>query len=140
MTSSHPSHGESSQCSDMSSYEGPPSPPLSAASSGAHRPQLGRGPEHVDGCGQNLPLTQHFLPSDPAKWNVEDVFEFICSLPGWHCHIFHIPQQMFNISQNAGVAAPYSSGHQPWYWRCAGFCFSPVVKHLLQPTLSSNPA
>lgn len=82
MTSSHPSHGESSQCSDMSSYEGPPSPPLSAASSGAHRPQLGRGPEHVDGCGQNLPLTQHFLPSDPAKWNVEDVFEFICSLPG----------------------------------------------------------
>uniref|UniRef100_A0AAY5K644 Polyhomeotic-like protein 2 n=1 Tax=Esox lucius TaxID=8010 RepID=A0AAY5K644_ESOLU len=73
---SHPGHGESSQCSDMSSYEGPPSPPLSAASSGAPRSQVSRGPE------QQQPLSQHFLPSDPAKWNVEDVYEFICSLPG----------------------------------------------------------
>ncbi|XP_043085459.1 polyhomeotic-like protein 2 [Puntigrus tetrazona] len=32
---------------------------------------------------RELPLlTQHFLASDPTKWNVEDVYEFICSLPG----------------------------------------------------------
>jgi hypothetical protein len=24
----------------------------------------------------------HFLPSEPTKWNVEDVYEFIRSLPG----------------------------------------------------------
>lgn len=74
------SQGESSQCSDMSSYEEPPSP-LSAASSGAQRAPGAndRGSEH----GRELPaLNQPFLPSDPARWNVEDVYEFICSLPG----------------------------------------------------------
>ncbi|CAB1329498.1 unnamed protein product [Coregonus sp. 'balchen'] len=80
---SHPGHRESSQCLDMSSYEGPPSPPLSAASSSAPRSQAGRGAEHTEGCGQELPLlSQHFQPSDPAKWNVEEVYDFICSLPG----------------------------------------------------------
>ncbi|XP_028849486.1 polyhomeotic-like protein 2 isoform X2 [Denticeps clupeoides] len=74
---SQPNQGESSQCSDMSSYEDPQSP-LSAASSGAQRASAGRGSN-----GQDLPLlSQHFLPSDPAKWNVEDVYEFIGSLPG----------------------------------------------------------
>ncbi|XP_064876725.1 polyhomeotic-like protein 2 isoform X2 [Oncorhynchus nerka] len=80
---SHPGHREFSQCLDMSSYEGPPSPPLSAASSSAPRSQAGRGAEHMEGCGQELPLlSQHFQPRDPAKWNVEEVYEFICSLPG----------------------------------------------------------
>ncbi|XP_070300506.1 polyhomeotic-like protein 2 isoform X4 [Salvelinus sp. IW2-2015] len=79
---SHPGHREFSHCLDMSSYEGPPSPPLSAASSSAPRSQVGRGAEHTEGCGQELPLSQHFQPSDPAKWNVEEVYEFICSLPG----------------------------------------------------------
>ncbi|XP_056589768.1 polyhomeotic-like protein 2 isoform X2 [Triplophysa dalaica] len=71
---SHPSHGESSLCSDMSSYDEPLSP-LSAASSGAQRlPNEERS---------ELPfLTQHFLASDPVKWNVEDVYKFICSLQG----------------------------------------------------------
>ncbi|XP_057176121.1 polyhomeotic-like protein 2 isoform X2 [Triplophysa rosa] len=71
---SHPSHGGSSLCSDMSSYDEPVSP-LSAASSGAQRlPNEERS---------ELPfLTQHFLASDPIKWNVEDVYEFICSLQG----------------------------------------------------------
>ncbi|KAM3872229.1 polyhomeotic-like protein 2 [Diretmus argenteus] len=56
----HPGHGESSQCSDLPSYKGSPSP-------------AGRGSE--------LPLLPHsFLPSDPGNWNVEDVYEFICSL------------------------------------------------------------
>nr|XP_029520033.1 polyhomeotic-like protein 2 isoform X3 [Oncorhynchus nerka] len=77
---SHPGHREFSQCLDMSSYEGPPSPPLSAASSSAPRSQAGRGAEHMEGCGQELPLL--FQPRDPAKWNVEEVYEFICSLPG----------------------------------------------------------
>lgn len=81
------SQGESSQCSDMSSYEEPPSP-LSAASSGAQRAPGGandRGSEHgheQDHDGELPPLGQSFLPSDPARWNVEDVYEFICSLPG----------------------------------------------------------
>ncbi|XP_026776823.3 polyhomeotic-like protein 2 isoform X1 [Pangasianodon hypophthalmus] len=75
-------HGESSQCSDMSSYEEPPSP-VSIASSGARRLRKERGGDHGENHSRELPLlTQHFMPSDPAKWNVEDVYEFICSLPG----------------------------------------------------------
>lgn len=82
LSSSHAGQGESSHCSDMSSYEGPPSP-LSAASSVAVRAQTGRVPERSENCGRELPLlSHHFLPSDPGKWNVEDVYEFICSLPG----------------------------------------------------------
>ncbi|RXN02730.1 polyhomeotic 2 isoform X1 [Labeo rohita] len=75
---SHPSHGESSQCSDMSSFEEPISP-LSNSSFGAQRLQNEERFDH----SRELPLlTQHFLASDPTKWNVEDVYEFICSLPG----------------------------------------------------------
>ncbi|XP_018606140.1 polyhomeotic-like protein 2 isoform X4 [Scleropages formosus] len=78
--SSRPARGESTPCSDMSSYEEPPSP-LSAASSGAPM-----APDRQDQGGDHsreLPLLmQHFLPSDPAKWNVEEVYTFICSLPG----------------------------------------------------------
>ncbi|XP_058858659.1 polyhomeotic-like protein 2 isoform X2 [Acipenser ruthenus] len=71
---SNPSQ-ESSQGSDISSYEEPPSP-LSAASSIA-------APGRQGPAGRELPLlTQHFLPSDPTKWNVEEVYEFIRSLPG----------------------------------------------------------
>ncbi|XP_066528783.1 polyhomeotic-like protein 2 isoform X2 [Hoplias malabaricus] len=79
---SHMSHGGSTHCSDMSSYEEPPSP-LSVASFGAQRLHGERGSEHGESHSRELPLlTQQFLPSDPAKWNVEDVYEFICSLPG----------------------------------------------------------
>ncbi|XP_039611629.1 polyhomeotic-like protein 2 isoform X4 [Polypterus senegalus] len=79
---SHPSR-ESSQGSDISSYEEPPSP-LSAASSGPLlRRQGERGSDAQESSARELPLlTQHFLPSDPTKWNVEDVYEFIRSLPG----------------------------------------------------------
>ncbi|KAJ8264849.1 hypothetical protein COCON_G00139480 [Conger conger] len=70
--------GGSSQCSEMSSFEEPPSP-LSAASSGLPRPHG----DPAEGLPRELPLlSQHFLPSDPAQWNVTDVYEFICSLPG----------------------------------------------------------
>lgn len=98
------SQGESSQCSDMSSYEEPPSP-LSAASPGAPRPPANdRGSsEHGERHGHELPLlNQSFLPSDPTKWNVEDVYEFICSLPGrYGAHIFFL---VFFISHSlAGV-------------------------------------
>ncbi|XP_016404583.1 polyhomeotic-like protein 2 isoform X1 [Sinocyclocheilus rhinocerous] len=75
---SHPSHGESSQCSDMSSFEEPISP-LSNSSFGAQRLQ---NEERFDHSGELPLLMQHFLASDPTKWNVEDVYEFICSLPG----------------------------------------------------------
>ncbi|XP_056124111.1 polyhomeotic-like protein 2 isoform X2 [Rhinichthys klamathensis goyatoka] len=76
--SSHPCHGDSSQCSDMSSYEEPISP-LSNSSYGTQRLPNKERFDH----SRDLPLlTQHFLASDPAKWNVEDVYEFICSLPG----------------------------------------------------------
>lgn len=27
-------------------------------------------------------MGHHFLPSEPTKWNIEDIYEFICSLPG----------------------------------------------------------
>ncbi|XP_051735586.1 polyhomeotic-like protein 2 isoform X2 [Ctenopharyngodon idella] len=76
--SSHPCLGDSSQCSDMSSYEEPISP-LSNSSFGTQRLQNKERFDH----SRDLPLlTQHFLASDPTKWNVEDVYEFICSLPG----------------------------------------------------------
>ncbi|XP_076848072.1 LOW QUALITY PROTEIN: polyhomeotic-like protein 2 [Brachyhypopomus gauderio] len=72
------SHGESTQCSDMSSYEEPPSP-LSVASSGVQRPRRERGARGQ----QELPLlARPFLPNEPAQWKVDDVYEFICSLPG----------------------------------------------------------
>lgn len=75
----------------MSSYEEPPSP-LSAASSGPLGPTqaqtaMRRQPSRTsdqEGCaGRDAPsLCQRFSPSDPAKWNVEEVYEFIRSLPG----------------------------------------------------------
>lgn len=75
---SNPSHGESSQCSDMSSYEEPISP-LSNSSFGAPI----ENEASFDHSRELTPLlTQHFLASNPSKWNVEDVYEFICSLPG----------------------------------------------------------
>ncbi|XP_063071174.1 polyhomeotic-like protein 2b [Engraulis encrasicolus] len=101
---SQPSQGESSPCSDMSSFEEPPSP-LSVASSGPPVPSQNdhvRSPMVMDqeedeedvrgvggggggggGGGRELAmLPQHFLPCDPTKWNVEEVYEFIRSLPG----------------------------------------------------------
>nr|XP_046238971.1 polyhomeotic-like protein 2b [Scatophagus argus] len=90
---SQPSQEESSPCSDMSSYEEPTSP-LSAASSGPLAPPpappqipMHRHPSRAsdqEGCtARDAPsLCQRFLPSDPTKWNVEEVYEFIRSLPG----------------------------------------------------------
>ncbi|XP_051568662.1 polyhomeotic-like protein 2 isoform X2 [Myxocyprinus asiaticus] len=75
---SQPSQGESSPCSDISSYEEATSP-LSAASSGPIGSQVGVAANDPE----ELPLlSQHFLPCDPTKWNVQEVFEFIRSLPG----------------------------------------------------------
>lgn len=83
---SQPSQGESSPCSDISSYEEATSP-LSAASSG---PVVSQG--GVSGNDpEELPLlSQHFLPCDPTKWNVQEVFEFIRSLPGMWLFIIYI--------------------------------------------------
>ncbi|CAL8336225.1 unnamed protein product [Lota lota] len=95
---SQPSQDGSTPCSDMSSYEEPPSP-LSAASSGpppapsappppapassAHRqPSRGSEPEACEARGLDHGSPRHFLPCDPTKWNVEEVSEFIRSLPG----------------------------------------------------------
>ncbi|XP_029948410.1 polyhomeotic-like protein 2b isoform X2 [Salarias fasciatus] len=90
---SQPSQEESSPCSDMSSYEEPPSP-LSAASSGplAPNPAAVHVPVHrqpsrasdQEGCTDRDPqsLCQRFVPNDPTRWNVEEVYEFIRSLPG----------------------------------------------------------
>ncbi|KAF7643055.1 hypothetical protein LDENG_00245950 [Lucifuga dentata] len=66
----HPAQGESSQCSDLSSYKGPQSP----MSPAQRIPAVG---------GADFPILPHsFLPSNPGQWNIEDVYEFICSLPG----------------------------------------------------------
>lgn len=92
---SQPSQEESSPCSDMSSYEEPPSP-LSAASSGPLAPtpapaqvpvpvrrQPSRASDQEACVGRDgAPLCQRFVPNDPTKWNVEEVYEFIRSLPG----------------------------------------------------------
>ncbi|KAM7005971.1 polyhomeotic-like protein 2b isoform 1-T1 [Tautogolabrus adspersus] len=90
---SQPSQEESSPCSDMSSYEEPPSP-LSAASSGPpaptpapaqvpvhRRPSRASDQEVLSGRDESSPC-QRFIPNDPTRWNVEEVYEFIRSLPG----------------------------------------------------------
>lgn len=90
---SQPSQEESSPCSDMSSYEEPPSP-MSAASSGPLAPapapaqvpvrrQPSRASDQEACVGRDgALLCQRFVPNDPTKWNVEEVYEFIRSLPG----------------------------------------------------------
>ncbi|XP_053256348.1 polyhomeotic-like protein 2 isoform X5 [Podarcis raffonei] len=73
---------DSSRCSDNSSYEEPLSP-LSASSSASRRRQGERDMELPDVHVRDLVgIGHHFLPSEPTKWNVEDVYEFIRSLPG----------------------------------------------------------
>ncbi|KAJ6656864.1 hypothetical protein lerEdw1_003195 [Lerista edwardsae] len=73
---------DSSRCSDNSSYEEPLSP-LSASSSASRRRQGERDMELPDMHVRDLVgIGHHFLPSEPTKWNVEDVYEFIHSLPG----------------------------------------------------------
>uniref|UniRef100_A0A8C3A4N3 Polyhomeotic homolog 2b (Drosophila) n=1 Tax=Cyclopterus lumpus TaxID=8103 RepID=A0A8C3A4N3_CYCLU len=91
---SQPSQEESSPCSDMSSYEEPPSP-LSAASSGplppapspaqvpVHRHPSRASDQDVVCAVRDAPSPcRRFLPNDPTKWNVEEVYDFIRSLPG----------------------------------------------------------
>ncbi|KAM6924630.1 polyhomeotic-like protein 2 [Xenentodon cancila] len=63
----HPAQGESSQCSDLSAYKRPPSP-------------LALAPRVPSVQGSEL--LHAFLPSDPGQWNIDDVYEFISSLPG----------------------------------------------------------
>ncbi|XP_006862190.1 PREDICTED: polyhomeotic-like protein 2 isoform X2 [Chrysochloris asiatica] len=76
------SQEDSSRCSDNSSYEEPLSP-ISASSSTSRRRQGQRDLELPDMHMRDLVgMGHHFLPSDPTKWNVEDVYEFIRSLPG----------------------------------------------------------
>ncbi|XP_054648085.1 polyhomeotic-like protein 2 [Dunckerocampus dactyliophorus] len=66
----HPAQGESSQCSDLTSYNRAPSP-VSASQ---------RVPQVQDSEERTTPFD--FLPSNPGQWNVDDVYVFICSLPG----------------------------------------------------------
>ncbi|XP_053137487.1 polyhomeotic-like protein 2 isoform X2 [Hemicordylus capensis] len=73
---------DSSRCSDNSSYEEPLSP-ISASSSASRRRPVDRDMELADMRVRDLVgIGHHFLPSEPTKWNVEDVYEFIRSLPG----------------------------------------------------------
>ncbi|XP_008053926.1 polyhomeotic-like protein 2 [Carlito syrichta] len=76
------SQEDSSRCSDNSSYEEPLSP-ISASSSTSRRRQGQRDLELPDMHMRDLVgMGHHFLPCEPTKWNVEDVYEFIRSLPG----------------------------------------------------------
>ncbi|XP_067826540.1 polyhomeotic-like protein 2 isoform X2 [Heptranchias perlo] len=76
------SQEDSSRGSDNSSYEEPLSP-ISASSSTSRRRQSERELDVHDMRMRDLMgIGHHFLPSDPTKWNVEDVCEFIRSLPG----------------------------------------------------------
>ncbi|KAM8867286.1 polyhomeotic-like protein 2b [Synchiropus picturatus] len=88
---SQPSQEESSPCSDISSYEEPQSP-VSAASSGPPAPtpvqpqvirQQSRTSDHEDRAARDAPaVCRRLSGDDPTRWNVEQVYEFICSLPG----------------------------------------------------------
>ncbi|KAM4014903.1 polyhomeotic-like protein 2 [Anomaloglossus baeobatrachus] len=71
------SQEDSSRCSDHSSYEEPLSPVSAISSLSRHRHSV-RGLALTDLQGG----VHNFLPRDPIKWNVEDVYEFIRSLPG----------------------------------------------------------
>lgn len=74
----HPAQGESSQCSHLCNNKRPISP-------------LSAGQRVSMMQGSDLPLLPHnFLPSDPGHWNVEDVYVFICSLPGGRCSFVHL--------------------------------------------------
>ncbi|KAJ7306569.1 hypothetical protein JRQ81_009933, partial [Phrynocephalus forsythii] len=100
-------HGqeESSRCSDNSSYEEPLSP-LSASSSASRRHPGERDMELPDVHVRDLvALGHHFLPSEPTKWNVEDVYEFIRSLPA----------DQSTAVQGGGIPLPPHrlSGHSP---------------------------
>ncbi|XP_041062956.1 polyhomeotic-like protein 2 [Carcharodon carcharias] len=76
------SQEDSSRGSDNSSYEEPLSP-ISASSSSSRRRQSERELDiHDMRVRDPMGISHHFLPSDPTKWNVEDVCEFIRSLPG----------------------------------------------------------
>ncbi|XP_076790285.1 polyhomeotic-like protein 2 isoform X3 [Arvicanthis niloticus] len=76
------SQEDSSRCSDNSSYEEPLSP-ISASSSTSRRRQGQRDLELPDMHMRDLVgMGHHYLPNEPTKWNVEDVYEFIRSLPG----------------------------------------------------------
>ncbi|XP_059540923.1 polyhomeotic-like protein 2 [Myotis daubentonii] len=71
-----------SRCSGNSSYEEPLSPiPASSSTS-----RLRQGPRDLELPDMHMRdlvgMGHHFLPSEPTKWNVEDVYEFIRSLPG----------------------------------------------------------
>uniref|UniRef100_H9G8N9 Polyhomeotic homolog 2 n=1 Tax=Anolis carolinensis TaxID=28377 RepID=H9G8N9_ANOCA len=76
---------DSSRGSDNSSYEEPLSP-LSASSSASRRRRRCPSEREVELPDVRLrdlvAIGHHFLPSEPHKWNVEDVHQFIRSLPG----------------------------------------------------------
>ncbi|XP_073512133.1 polyhomeotic-like protein 2 isoform X2 [Phyllobates terribilis] len=74
------SQEDSSRCSDHSSYEEPLSP-MSAISSLSRRHRRRHSERALELTGLQGVL-HNFLPRDPTKWNVEDVYEFIRSLPG----------------------------------------------------------
>ncbi|XP_021168591.2 polyhomeotic-like protein 2 isoform X1 [Fundulus heteroclitus] len=65
-----PAQEESRQCSDLSGYKRVLSPLLAT-------------PQVPAVQASNPPLLPHsFLPSDPGQWNIQEVYEFISSLPG----------------------------------------------------------
>lgn len=68
--SPQPAQGESSQCPDLP-YPRASSPLTSPLSPSQRLP-----------VGTSAVLPHTFLPSDPGQWNVDHVYEFICSLPG----------------------------------------------------------
>ncbi|XP_015254348.1 PREDICTED: polyhomeotic-like protein 2 [Cyprinodon variegatus] len=64
----HPAQEESSQCPELSGYKGTPLP---------------AEPRAAVLQASDLPLLPHgFVPSDPGRWNIQEVYDFISSLPG----------------------------------------------------------
>ncbi|XP_075047169.1 polyhomeotic-like protein 2 isoform X2 [Mixophyes fleayi] len=76
------SQEDCSRCSDNSSFEEPLSPmSVSSSLSRQRHNDQNLGLPELQG-GDLLAMNHNFLKSDPTKWNVEEVYEFIRSLPG----------------------------------------------------------
>ncbi|XP_041424509.1 polyhomeotic-like protein 2 isoform X4 [Xenopus laevis] len=75
------SQEDSSRCSDNSSYEEPLSPMSASSSLSRARQEHNVEPPNLHS-RDPIAMSQDFLPSDPTKWNVEDVYDFVRSLPG----------------------------------------------------------
>lgn len=76
-------------------------------------------------------IGHHFLPSEPTKWNVEDVYEFIHSLPG------RTPSPALCMQAVHGWAFPWTQA--TGNWAADNFVDSVVVFRVSKLETQSEP-